>query len=85
MNRPLNILSQDELFRVLRNMLKTTQNELLPNITKRTGVKALFEAIAPITWKLACEKHFSLVVEEGKELDPKAIYLEKYPQNRFVA
>lgn len=78
-----NILTQDELFTVLRSMLKTTQNELLPNIAELERVKALFNAIEPLTWKLACEKHFSLVIEEEKAVDPKEVYLDQYPQNRF--
>ncbi len=85
MSKPLEILSQDELFTVLRSMLKTTQNELLPNILELKRVKALFSAIESTTWKSACEKHFSLVLEEEKAGDPKAIYLQQYPKNRFMA
>jgi hypothetical protein len=83
MSNPLRNLTQEELFRVLRGILKTTQNDLLPNLVEIKRVQTLFSAIEPSTWEKACERHFALNLE--KVVDPKAVYLQHYPKNRFQA
>jgi hypothetical protein len=84
MSNTLANLTQEELFRVLRGILKTTQNDLLPNLAEIKRVQALFSAINPSTWKKACERHFALSLEKEEDrVDPRAVYLQHYPKNRF--
>lgn len=79
MSNDLTSLSQEELFKVLRNLLKSTQNELLANLAGVKRVQALFNAIKPSTWEKACVEHFDLKGE-----DPKAVYLQHYPKHRLT-
>jgi hypothetical protein len=81
----LSLLTQDELFSVLRSMLKTTNNDSLENLLQLERVQALFCRIQTSTWKEACENHFNLAVDTLTEADPKNAYLQAYPKNRFGA
>ena len=85
MTKLLDILSQNELFTVLRSKLKTIDSALLPELVEQKRVQTLFNAIQPTTWKEACTKHFSVKVKEIENKDPKEVYLQEYPKKRFGA
>ena len=76
------VLSQNELFAVLRSKLKTTDSALLPKLLEEKRVQTLFNAIEPTTWKEACAKHFAVKLKEENK-DPKEVYLQEYPKKRF--
>lgn len=78
-----NVLSQNELFTVLRSKLKATDNTLLSKLAEEQRVQALFNSIQPATWKEACAKHFSVDADQVKNKDPKEVYLQEYPKKRF--
>lgn len=85
MTKLLDILSQNELFAVLRSKLKATDSVLLPKLAEEQRVQTLFKAIQPTTWKEACTKHFSVEANEVENKDPKEVYLQEYPKKRFGA
>lgn len=83
MTKPLDMLSQHELFSVLRSKLKDTNSALLPKLAEQQRVQTLFTAIQDSTWKEACVKHFSVHSKEVENKDPKEVYLQEYPKKRF--